>query len=211
MPENPRSPATFQRRDVEIITRERLYKGFFSLIKLRFRHRLFSGGYSKVIEREVFERGHAAAVLPYDVQRDEVVLVEQIRIPAYDSSETPWLLEIVAGMIEAGESAEQVARREAREEAGLTLGRVKPIIDYLSSPGGSSERIAVMVGETDASQASGCHGLESENEDILVRVVSREQAYQWVEQGVINNAATVIALQWLELHHRRLTQEWKAT
>ncbi len=211
MPENQQSPATFQRRDVEIITRERLYKGFFSLIKYRFRHRLFSGAFSKVIEREVFERGHAAAVLPYDAQRDQVVLVEQIRIPAYDSSQTPWLLEIVAGMIGEGESREQVARREAMEEAGLTLGRVKPVIDYLSSPGGSSERIAVMVGETDASQAKGCHGLEEENEDILVRVVSREQAYQWVEQGMIDNAATVIALQWLELHHRRLTEEWKAT
>ncbi|WP_029684265.1 ADP-ribose diphosphatase [Tatumella saanichensis] len=211
MPENQQSPATFQRRDVEIITRERLYKGFFSLIKYRFRHRLFSGALSKVIEREVFERGHAAAVLPYDAQRDEVVLVEQIRIPAYDSSQTPWLLEIVAGMIGAGETGEQVARREAMEEAGLTLGRIKPVIDYLSSPGGSSERIAVMVGETDATQAKGCHGLDEENEDILVRVVSREQAYQWVEQGMIDNAATVIALQWLELHHRRLTEEWKAT
>lgn len=211
MPDIKQSPVNFGRSDVEIITRERLYKGFFSLISYHFRHRLFSGGFSPVITREVLERGNAVALLPYDAVRDQVVLTEQIRIPAYDSSETPWLLEIVAGMIAPGESDEEVARREAMEEAGLTLGRIKPVINYLSSPGGTSERIAVMVGETDAGQAKGCHGLKEENEDILVRVVSREQAYQWVEEGIIDNAATVIALQWLELHHRRLKQEWKVT
>ncbi|MBS0910265.1 ADP-ribose diphosphatase [Tatumella sp. JGM118] len=211
MTEIKKSPITFGHHDVEIMTRESRYKGFFSLTSYRFRHRLFSGGMSPVIEREVLERGHAVAVLPYDPRRDQVVLIEQIRIPAYDTSETPWLLEIVAGMIGEGESDEQVARREAKEEAGLLLGRLKPVINYLSSPGGTSERITVLAGEADASTAKGSHGLAEENEDILVRVVSREQAYQWVEKGIIDNAATVIALQWLELHHRRLQEEWKAT
>ena len=211
MTEIKKSPLTFSHHDVEIMTRESRYKGFFSLMSYRFRHRLFSGGMSPVIEREVLERGNAVAVLPYDPVRDQVVLIEQIRIPAYDSSETPWLLEIVAGMIGQDESDEQVARREAQEETGLTLGRLKPVINYLSSPGGTSERITVLAGEADASKAQGTHGLAEENEDILVRVVSREQAYQWVEKGIIDNAATVIALQWLELHHRRLKEEWKVT
>ncbi len=115
--------------------------------------------------------------------RDEVVLVEQIRIAAYDTSESPWLLEMVAGMIEAGETVEDVARREALEEAGLEVGRTKPILSYLASPGGTSERLSILVGEVDASTAKGIHGLAEENEDIRVHVVSREQAYQWVEEG----------------------------
>ncbi|MGK6759783.1 ADP-ribose diphosphatase [Klebsiella pneumoniae] len=164
---------TFSKNDVEIIARETLYRGFFSLDLYRFRHRLFNGGMSGEITREIFERGHAAVLLPFDPVRDEVVLVEQIRIAAYDTSESPWLLEMVAGMIEA--------RRE---------------------------RLSILVGEVDASTAKGIHGLAEENEDIRVHVVSREQAYQWVEEGKIDNAASVIALQWLQLHYHNLRNEW---
>ncbi|TKI04898.1 ADP-ribose diphosphatase [Martelella alba] len=202
------TPVTFGKEDVEIIAREKLYKGFFSLELYRFRHRLFNGAMSEEITREIFERGHAAVLLPYDPVRDEVVLLEQIRIASYDSSPTPWLLELVAGMIEPGESIEQVARREAGEEAGLDVGRCKPVLSYLASPGGASERLSILVGEVDAGLAEGIHGLAEENEDICLHVVDREQAYQWVEEGVIDNAATVIALQWLALHHESLRKEW---
>ncbi len=203
------SAVTFTKNDVEIIARETLYNGFFSLRRYRFRHRLFNGEMSGEVTREIFERGHAAVLLPYDLARDEVVLIEQIRIPAFDTSETPWLLELVAGMIEEGESVEDVARREAVEEAGLQVGRVKEFMSYLASPGGTSERLSLMVGEVDATQAKGIHGLVDENEDIRVHVVSREQAYQWVEEGKIDNAASVIALQWLQLHYEKLRTEWK--
>ncbi|MDX5629510.1 MULTISPECIES: ADP-ribose diphosphatase [unclassified Brenneria] len=202
------SPVTFSKDDVEIIAREELYKGFFSLIRYRFRHRLFNGEMSGEVSREILERGHAVVLLPYDPVRDEVVLVEQIRIAAYDSSVSPWLLELVAGMIEPGESLEDVARREAQEEAGLVVGRCRPIVNYLASAGGTSERLAVMVGEVDTRTAAGIHGLAEENEDIRVHVVSREQSYQWVEEGIIDNAASVIALQWLALHHKKLRNEW---
>ncbi|EHD23417.1 MULTISPECIES: ADP-ribose diphosphatase [Brenneria] len=202
------SQVTFSKDDVEIIARDELYKGFFSLVRYRFRHRLFNGEMSEEVSREIFERGHAVVLLPYDPLRDEVVLAEQIRIAAYDTSVSPWLLELVAGMIEPGESLEQVARREAQEEAGLVVGRCRPIVSYLASPGGTSERLTVMVGEVDARTAAGIHGLAEENEDIRVHVVSREQAYQWVEDGIIDNAASVIALQWLALHHEKLRNEW---
>lgn len=206
-PENV--PVTFAKNDVEIIARETLYSGFFSMELYRFRHRLFNGEMSGEIKREIFERGHAAVLLPYDPVRDEVVLVEQVRIAAYDTSETPWLLEMVAGMIEEGESVEDVARREALEEAGLVVDRTKPVLSYLASPGGTTERSSIMVGEVDATTAEGIHGLADENEDIRVHVVSRELAYQWVEEGKIDNAASVIALQWLQLHYQTLRHEWK--
>ncbi len=199
---------TLAKNDVEIIARETLYRGFFSLDLYRFRHRLFNGEMSDEVRREIFERGHAAVLLPYDPVRDEVVLIEQIRIAAYDTSKTPWLLELIAGMIEEGESVEDVARREAVEEAGLQVGRTKPVLSYLASPGGTSERLSVLVGEVDATTAEGIHGLVDENEDIRVHVVSREEAYQLVEEGIIDNAASVIALQWLQLHYEKLRIEW---
>lgn len=199
---------TFTKNDVEIIAREKLYRGFFSLDLYRFRHRLFNGEMSGEVRREIFERGHASVLLPFDPVRDEVVLIEQIRIAAYDTSDTPWLLELVAGMIEPGESVEEVARREAMEEAGLLVGRTKPVLNYLASPGGTSERLSILVGEVDATQAEGIHGLVEENEDIRVHVVSREQAYQWVNEGKIDNAASVIALLWLQLHYQEIRQEW---
>lgn len=203
-----KSPVKFGKDDVEIVSVDPLYNGFFSLIRYRFRYRLFNGGMSQIVTREIFERGHAAIILAYDPQRDQVVLIEQIRIAAIETSRTPWLLELVAGMIEEGESVEEVARREAQEEAGIDIKRCKPVLSYLASPGGTTERISIMIGEVDASTASGVHGLAEENEDILVHAISREQAYRWVDEGVIDNAASVIALQWLELHYKSLQKEW---
>ncbi|CAK9883909.1 MAG: ADP-ribose pyrophosphatase [Candidatus Erwinia impunctatus] len=203
-------PVTFTKDDVEIIARDTLYRGFFSLVRYRFRHRLFRGGMSEEISREVFERGHAAVLLPYDPIRDQVVLIEQVRIPAFDTSATPWLLEMVAGMIEPGETAEEVVRREAQEEAGIIPGRIRPVLSYLASAGGTSERLSIMVGEVDAGSAGGYHGLPEEHEDIKVHVVNREQAYRWLEEGKIENAASVIALQWLALHYKTLQEEWKS-
>ncbi|AYA42094.1 ADP-ribose diphosphatase [Xenorhabdus nematophila] len=208
MNEELASPYTFTKQDVEFISQKTLYRGFFKMTEYQFKHRLFRGGWSETVRREVFERGHAAVLLPYDPVRDEVVLIEQIRITAIESSDTPWLLEVIAGMIEAGEEAEQVVRREAVEEAGIEVKRCQPALSYLSSPGGTTERMNIFVGEVDASTASGVHGLEGEHEDIRVLVVSREQAYQWVEEGVIDNAASVIAIQWLALHHEKLRKEW---
>ncbi|HEK0516755.1 TPA: ADP-ribose diphosphatase [Proteus mirabilis] len=202
------TPFLYTRNDVELISKKTRYKDFFRMNEYRFKHRLFKGGWSAEVKREVFERGHAGVLLAYDPKRDEVVLIEQIRIPAYETSQTPWLLEVIAGMVEEGESPEEVVRREATEEAGITIGRCKPIVSYLSSPGGTSERMYVYVGEVDATTATGIHGLACENEDIRVHVVSREQAYQWVEEGIIDNAASVIALQWLQLHHVTLRKDW---
>ncbi|HDN2509964.1 MULTISPECIES: ADP-ribose diphosphatase [Providencia] len=201
-------PIKYGKNDVEIISKRKLFNGFFQMMEYRFRHKLFAGGWSNEICREVFERGHAGVVLPYDPQTDNVVLIEQIRFPAIETSETPWLLEAVAGMIEENESPEEVIRREAIEEAGLEIRHAEKALSYLSSPGGTTERMHVFVGEVDSTQAEGIHGLASENEDIKVHVISREKAYQWVENGTIDNAATVIAIQWLQLNYQKLNEKW---
>lgn len=205
-----KTPVKYGPQEVEILARDPLYRGFLSLTRYRFRHRLFNGEMSGEITREVLERGHAAVLIPYDPITDQVVLIEQIRIAALTVSPTPWLLELVAGMVEEQESVEQVCRRETMEEAGLTVNRIKPVLSYLTSPGGTSERVSIFIGEVDSTQATGTHGLAEENEDILVHVASREQAHQWVQQGVIDNGASIIGIQWLMLHWQTLRQEWHA-
>ncbi len=119
-------PVSFNKKDVEILNKETLFKGFFRMVKYRFKHKRFAGGWSEPVEREMFERGHAAAMLPYDPIRDQVVIIEQIRVGALEHAQ-PWQLEIVAGVIDTDESAEQVVRREAVEEAGLTVGRIEKL------------------------------------------------------------------------------------
>ncbi|EJK2114958.1 ADP-ribose diphosphatase [Vibrio navarrensis] len=200
-------PSVFTPNDVDVLAKETLFKGFFKMVKYRFRHKLFAGGWSNVIEREMFERGHAAAMLPYDPVRDEVVLIEQIRVGALEHNH-PWQMEIVAGMIDRDESAEEVVRREAEEEAGISVKNIHAIVSYYPSAGGCSEKLDVFIGEVDASQASGIHGLDYEDEDIRVHVMSRSQAYDLVREGKIENGASIIALQWLELNHLQLKSQW---
>lgn len=197
----------FTSEDVEIISKETLYQGFFKMVKYRFKHKLFEGGWSQEIDREMFERGHAAALLPYDAKTDQVVLVEQIRVGALEHDQ-PWQLEIVAGIIDPNETAQDVVRREAQEEAGIEVAKIVKVTSYYPSSGGCSEKLDVFVGEVDASTAYGVHGLDYEGEDIRVHVVSREQAYHWVEDGRFENGASIIALQWLQLNYQRLKSEW---
>ncbi|WP_305405914.1 ADP-ribose diphosphatase [Photobacterium leiognathi] len=205
MSQHSEKPQSFGMEDVDILAKETVYQGFFKMVKYRFRHKLFAGGWSGEISREMFERGHAAALLPYDPITDEVVLIEQFRVGAMAGGCEPWQLEIVAGMIDhQDESAEDVVKREAVEEAGLTVAELEKVTRYLSSSGGCSEMLDIFVGTVDSTQAGGIHGLAEESEDIRVHVVSREQAYEWVESGKIENAASIIALQWLQLNYSRL-------
>ncbi|MCP5076943.1 MAG: ADP-ribose diphosphatase [Psychromonas sp.] len=190
----------YGKNDLQILKKQPLYKGFFQCNKYTLKHKLFAGGWSPEIDREIFERGHAAAVLPYDIKNDSVVLIEQFRLGAIDTELSPWLFELVAGIIEPGEKSEDVIQREALEEAGLTIQSNQFIINCLLSPGGSTEHVDIFIGSVDSSEVGGLHGLEAEGEDIRVHVVPRETAYQWVLEGKINNSATVIALLWLQIN-----------
>ncbi len=194
--------------EVEIESRTICFQGFFRLEKFRLRHTLFAGGMSQTMSRELFERGHAVAVLPYDPVLDRVVLIEQFRIGALNDSQGPWLTEIVAGMVAADETAEGVAQREAQEEAGCHIGELLPIYRFYPSPGGSSESIMLFCGRVDASTIGGTYGLAEENEDIRVFTVGLSEALEWVESGRINSAAPIMALQWLALNKKRVLGIW---
>ncbi|OMH38407.1 ADP-ribose diphosphatase [Motiliproteus sp. MSK22-1] len=198
----------FGGNDVEILDRQVAHQGFFRLEELTFTHRLFEGGRSEVLKRELFLRDDAACVLLYDPERDAVVLIEQFRVGALKDPNGPWLLELIAGIIEPGESDMEVARREAQEEAGAEILELVPICNYHVSPGGSQEYIHLMCAKVDSRGLSGYHGLEQEGEDIRVTVVSRQTAYTAVESGRINNAPTIMALQWLQLNWTMLQDQW---
>lgn len=181
-----------------------LFEKYFRLDEFHVSHELFAGGNSPVFTREIFERGSVVAVLPYDPQRNKVVLIEQFRAGALDDSEGPWLIECVAGVIEEGESEEEVARRECVEEAGCNIERLEPISHYYVSPGGTSEYCSLFCGLVDSNGVGGIHGLPHEHEDIRVIVVDAAEAFGWVHDGRIRSSATIIALQWLELNQDRL-------
>lgn len=194
--------------DVEVVEREACFRGFYQLDRLHLRHRLFAGDMGKLISRELFVRHDAVCVLPYDPQRDCVVLIEQFRVGALDKSLNPWLIELVAGLIDKDEQPEEVARREAVEEAGLTLAELWPLTQYYPSPGGSDERVHLYVGRCDSRGAGGVHGLEEEGEDIRVLVWSLDEALAALDDGRIDNAASIIALQWLALNRDKLRERW---
>lgn len=202
------SPKTTELK-VEIVEREACFRGFYALDRVHLRHELFDGGMGPVISRELFVRHDAVCVLPYDPQCDAVVLIEQFRVGAMDKSANPWLLELVAGLIDKDETPEEVARREALEEAGLTLGELWPVAAYYPSPGGSDERVHLYVGRCDSRGAGGIHGLVEEGEDIRVLPMSLDAALAAVESGRIDNAASIIALQWLALNRERVRQTWQ--
>lgn len=200
----------FTQKDIEILKNETIYQGFFKLNKVQFKHKLFAGGWSGTVTRELLIKGAASAMVAYDPLLDNVVLVEQVRIGAYDptSTQPPWLLELIAGMVEEGETPESVALRESEEEAGAKISHMQHCLSVWDSPGGVLERIHVFVGKVDSTTVGGLHGLAEENEDIRVHVVSRETAYQWLCEGKIDNGIAVIGLQWLELNYRKLKEQW---
>jgi ADP-ribose pyrophosphatase len=196
-------------QDVEVIKEEILHRGYLRLERLTLKTRLFAGTWSNPYTRELVKRMQAVAALPYDPVRNKVVLIEQFRVGALWIKESPWLLELVAGVMDKDEKSEDLIRREAREEAGLEILDLLPICRYLSSPGGSSEEVIMFCAKVDATKAPKFCGLPEENEDIRVHILDVDEAFSALHFGKIINAATIIALQWLELNLVNVRNKWK--
>ncbi|WP_394752788.1 NUDIX domain-containing protein [Crenothrix sp.] len=196
------------KKQFEILDKDIVYNGFFRMEKYRLKHTLYAGGWSEEISRELFVRGSCIAVLLYDPDADKVVLIEQFRAGAMIVPERAWLVEIVAGAIEDGETAEEVAYRESVEEAGCEIQELITINEFYTTPGGASERITLFCGKVDSTHIGGVHGLDEEHEDIWVRTVSFEDAYHMVQIGEIESAIPIIAIQWLALNREQLRQLW---
>lgn len=186
--------------------KQSLYDGFFKLNRYTFKNQLFAGGWSEPYQREIFERGHASAVLLLDLARETLVLVEQFRPGAVETESNPWLIEPVAGIIEAGEQPDEVVRREAVEEAACQVGRLHKICEYLVSPGGTTERIHLYIGEVDSQGLPQLAGLDSEHEDILIHKVPVKKAFESLERGEFRNGMTLISMQWLKLNWHKINE-----
>lgn len=196
-------------RKVQVLDRRTAWQGFYQLEQLELSHHMFSGAMGPAIKRELFVRPDASCVLPYDIEADAVVLLEQFRVGALDKSANPWLLEVVAGLIDAGEQPLQTACREAQEEAGLVFSSLLPVLDYYPSPGGSNEYVYLFLGLCNSAGLHGqIHGVVAEGEDIRLQVVGFTQAMEMLAQGRINNAPAIICLQWLALNRERLRKEY---
>lgn len=199
---------TFASDAVEVLEDNIAYQGYFRMRRLVLRHRLFGGGWSGALTREVFERGDAVGVLPYEAETDSVILIEQFRPGALRDPVTPWMLELIAGVVEEGETDVEVAHREAAEEAACELTELLPIASYYPSAGACSEHVRLFCGRVSSAGVGGVHGASAEDEDILVHRIPRSEALALLAQDRIPNGHTLIALQWLQLHGETLRQRW---
>jgi ADP-ribose pyrophosphatase len=202
------SKANFLSTDVEILEREKIYNAFLQVDRIGLKHRLYEGGWSNRIVRELSVRDEAVGVLLFDPADNKIVLVRQFRIGAINDEASPWLLELVAGMVGNNEELEDVARRETQEESNCQIIELIKICDYYSSPGVSDEKVTLFCGKVDASNAGGIYGLAEENEDIEVVVMSYDDAQEALNSGAINNAMSIIALQWLAFNKKTLQDAW---
>ncbi len=193
----------FNNDDVLLLSRERRYSGFFKLDAVTVKHALYRGGMSDEILREVIVREDAVGVLLYDPELDSLLLIEQIRVPLIGESSTPWTIEIVAGLIEEGESPAEVAKRETQEEAGIELEQLIPIQNYFSSTGGSNERMHLFLGLCSLANAGGIYGVAAEGEEIRAFVLKRDEAFTLLERGMLDNASTLVAMLWFQIHYHR--------
>jgi ADP-ribose pyrophosphatase len=195
----------------DIRAHETVYRGFFRIDRYRLRQR-YRDGWTPEITREVIVRRPAVGVLLYDPDRDAVVLIEQLRLPAHLAGFPARQIEIVAGLIDGDEDAAAVAAREVREETGLSLiGDLVPIRRFLPSPGGSTEAVDLFCGRVDTSNAGGIHGLAEEYEEIRVIPKSSAEALAMAESGAITNGIALLALDWFAANREALQRRWGKT
>ncbi|KGJ89307.1 NUDIX domain-containing protein [Thalassotalea sp. ND16A] len=198
----------FKHSDFTVAARDIKYQGFFRVDQYQLKHKLFNGEWGQLIAREIFERGDAVVLIPYDPLNNTLILIEQFRPGAIRTEECPWMLEFIAGMFAENESPVDVAIREAAEEANLVVDKtqVQHVMNYLASPGGTSEKLYMYVALLDLSHFvdGTVSGLADEHEDIKSHLMSLEDALEHLNNGRVSNASTIIGLQWLALNSGKL-------
>lgn len=198
----------FGRDDFEVIDEQSRWRGFFEVVEVSLRHRLFGGGWSGEVRRVVARRREAVGVLIYDPRIDCLAVAEQFRVGALRRQPSPWLMELIAGLMETGESPEDVARRECMEEAGVELRALERVAAYYSSPGGSDEYFHLYCACADLAGSEGLYGLDAEAEDIRLHVLPVPEVLAMAEDGRIDNAHSLVAIHWFARHHQRLRASW---
>lgn len=198
-------------KNITIKKKAFLHDGFLRVARYEMQHQCFDGSWTPLYTRELIIKQQAVGAILYDPKLDRIVLIEQLRAGALNSGTIPWLIEIVAGLMDKThqESPEDLIRRETREEACLEIEALLPIYNYFTTPGCSTEKLQLFCAKVDSTKAPLFCGLKNEHEDIKIHVVATKEAFLAVHSGQINNAAAIIALQWLELNLEMVNQKWR--
>ena len=193
--------------DWKIHQKQLAYNGHFKLSKYELSHEKYNGDTTPLLQRELVGRNDAVAMVAYDPVTDEVVLVEQFRIGAM-AEDQPWLIEIVAGLIDEGESPEQVTIRESKEEIGCAPSKLIKIAGFYTSPGGISEWVHLYIGKISVEELDEAGGLEEEGEDIKIIVVPASDVPYMLSTGEVRSAIAIIGLQWFVMNRENIRQQW---
>ena len=193
--------ATYNKQDVEIQSREMLFRGFIQVEKVSLRNRLFhQTAFIPTIQRELIHRPEAAGVLLYDDVQRKFALIEQFRIGALDDTASPWQLEIIAGVLDSDESPESCVRRECLEESGCEIQELQHVFRFYPSAGACSELFHLFVAHTQLPQHGGIFGVSNEGENIQLHLIDYHELTPLLSSGRLRNAAVIMALQWLQQH-----------
>ena len=185
----------------KIINKKNLYSGFFNLNKYEFVHKKHNGKWTDKVDREIFSGAHVSSLLPYDPIRKEIILIQQFRAGVLSRYNKDYLYEIVAGIIDEDENPEETATRECFEETGCKVKKILPIQTYFPAPGSSESYYHLYLGEIESFDGERIRGLESENEDILVKSYKITDVRNMLREKKIKNGLTLIALQWFFLEY----------
>ncbi|WP_417255728.1 NUDIX domain-containing protein [Celeribacter halophilus] len=208
----PRAPdrVDMARTDVTSLRREIPYSYFFAVDDSTIRHRQFDGDTSQEMTRAAFLMADAVTVLPYDPLRDRVLVIEQFRFGPYARGDArPWMLEPIAGRVDAGEGTEATARREGEEEAGVKIGALHKVAEYYPSSGAITEYVTSYIGICDLpdgiTQTGG--GLEEEHEDIASYLLSYDRLMEMCDAGQLDVGPLYLSALWLSRHRDRIKRE----
>ena len=184
----------------KILNKKNIHNGFFKMNEITLKYKKYDGSWSNEIKRELFGGAQVSAVLPYDPENKKIVLIQQFRPGTISRDSNNYLDEIVAGIIDPGETPKDTAIRECLEETGCKVKNLRSIQGYFPAPGSSESFYHLFLAEVIAPNKEAIRGLENENEDILVKSYTFEQVKEKMEKNEILNGLTLIALQWFFLN-----------
>ena len=185
----------------KILNKNIIHDGFFKLYELNFRHEKHDGTWSPELKREIFGGAHVTTVLPYDPVKKKILLIKQCRAGIINRQKDPILLEIVAGIIDEGETPAQAAKRECFEETGCKVNKLDNINSYFPAPGSSESFYHLFFAEIESFEGERILGQKDENEDILVRSYDIDEVKNLMKKKQIKSGVTLIALQWFFLEY----------
>ena len=193
--------ATYNNDQVKIQSREYLFRGFIQVEKVNLSHRLFNQReFTPVMQRELIHRPEAAGVLIYNDAQQKFALIEQFRVGAMDDADSPWQLEVIAGVLDGNESAESCIRRESLEESGCEIDQLQHLFSFYPSAGACSELFHLYSAEAHLPEQGGVFGMPDEGENIQLHIIDYREIATLMSNGRLKNAPVIMALQWLQQH-----------